>query len=229
MKLLNSGNAKTIKGEKLGFKTYGVHLSPFNKSGFQVCKWASKGCARACLDTAGRGVMSNVQRSRINKTKFLFEDRNGFLDQLRAEIKSAIRSSEKKGLVPCFRLNLTSDFKWEETGIFEEFPEAQFYDYSKGKNRMIEYLEGNLSPNYHLTYSRSEKKGDSVHSKAFLASGGNVAVVFRGKLPKTWEGFDVIDGDESDLRFLDGTGKVIGLVEKGLAKKDETGFVVEAL
>lgn len=229
MKLLNSGNAKTIKGEKLGFKTYGVHLSPFNKSGFQVCKWASKGCARACLDTAGRGVMSNVQRSRINKTKFLFEDRNGFLDQLRAEIKSAIRSSEKKGLVPCFRLNLTSDFNWEETGIFEEFPEVQFYDYTKGKNRMIEYLEGNLPPNYHLTYSRSEKKGDSVHSKAFLASGGNVAVVFRGKLPKTWEGFDVIDGDESDLRFLDGTGKVVGLVEKGLAKKDETGFVVEAL
>jgi hypothetical protein len=228
MKLLNSGNAKTIKGEKLGFKTYGVHLSPFNKSGFQVCKWASKGCARACLDTAGRGVMSNVQRSRINKTKFLFEDRSGFLDQLRAEIKSAIRSSEKKGLVPCFRLNLTSDFKWEETGIFEEFPEAQFYDYTKGKNRMIEYLEGNLPPNYHLTYSRSEKKGDSVHSKAFLASGGNVAVVFRGKLPKTWEGFDVIDGDESDLRFLDGMGKVVGLVEKGLAKKDETGFVVEA-
>lgn len=228
MKLLNSGNAKTIKGEKLGFKTYGVHLSPFNKSGFQVCKWASKGCARACLDTAGRGVMSNVQRSRINKTKFLFEDRKGFLDQLRAEIKSAIRSSEKKGLVPCFRLNLTSDFEWEKTGIFEEFPEVQFYDYTKGKKRMIEYLEGNLPPNYHLTYSRSEKKGDSVHSKAFLASGGNVAVVFRGKLPKKWHGFDVIDGDESDLRFLDGTGKVIGLVEKGLAKKDETGFVVEA-
>ena len=229
MKLLNSGNAKTIKGEKLGFKTYGVHLSPFNKSGFQVCKWASKGCARACLDTAGRGVMSNVQRSRINKTKFLFEDRSGFLDQLRAEIKSAIRSSEKKGLVPCFRLNLTSDFKWEETGIFEEFPEAQFYDYTKGKNRMLEYLQGNLPPNYHLTYSRSEKKGDDIHSKAFLKSGGNVAVVFRGKLPKTWNGFDVIDGDESDLRFLDGTGKVVGLVEKGLAKKDETGFVVEAL
>ena len=204
MKLLNSGNAKTIKGEKLGFKTYGVHLSPFNKSGFQVCKWASKGCARACLDTAGRGVMSNVQRSRINKTKFLFEDRSGFLDQLRAEITSAIRSSEKKGLVPCFRLNLTSDFKWEETGIFEEFPEAQFYDYTKGKNRMIEYLEGNLPPNYHLTYSRSEKKGDDIHSKAFLKSGGNVAVVFRGKLPKTWNGFDVIDGDESNLRYLDG-------------------------
>lgn len=229
MKLLNSGNAKTVKGEKLGFKTYGIHLSPFNKAGYQVCKWASKGCSLACLDTAGRGVMSNVQRSRIQKTKFLFEDREGFMDQLRAEIKGAIRSSEKKGLVPCFRLNLTSDFEWEKTGIFEEFPEAQCYDYTKGKNRMVEFLAGNLPPNYHLTYSRSEKKGDDMHAKSFLASGGNVAVVFRGKLPKTWHGFDVIDGDESDLRFRDGTGKVVGLVEKGMAKKDESGFVVEGI
>jgi len=227
VKLLNKGNAKTIKGEKVGFRTYGIHLSPFNKSGFSVCKWASKGCASACLDTAGRGVMSNVQRARITKTQFLFQDREGFLSQLRKEIRSALVSSERKGLVPCFRLNLTSDFEWEGTGIFEEFPEAQFYDYTKGKRRMMSYLTGNLPPNYHLTYSRSEKKRDDVHSQSFLASGGNVAVVFRGELPKTWQGFEVIDGDESDLRFLDGKSKVIGLVEKGRAKKDESGFVVE--
>jgi len=29
------------------------------------------------------------------------------------------------------------------------------------------------------------------------------------------------------LRFLDGSGKIIGLKEKGLAKKDQTGFVLE--
>ena len=38
---------------------------------------------------------------------------------------------------------------------------------------------------------------------------------------------DVVDGDETDLRFLDGKGKIVGLKEKGLAKKDETGFVLE--
>ena len=60
------------------------------------------------------------------------------------------------------------------------------------------------------------------------ASGGNVAVVFRGKkLPRRWLGIEVIDGDDSDLRFQDGEGKIVGLLEKGLAKKDETGFVVE--
>lgn len=227
MKLLNAGNAKTSKGESLGYKTYGIHLSPSNKSGFNVCKWASKGCRSACLDTAGRGAMSNVQKARIAKTRFLFEDREGFLEQLRKEIKSAIRSAEKSDLVPCFRLNLTSDFEWESTGIFEEFRHVQFYDYTKSVDRMTSFLEGNLAPNYHLTFSRSEKSGSDLVSQSFLKAGGNVAIVFRGSLPETWQGFEVIDGDKTDLRFLDGHSKVIGLVEKGLAKRDQSGFVVE--
>ena len=40
-------------------------------------------------------------------------------------------------------------------------------------------------------------------------------------------GFEVVNGDETDLRFLDKKGVVVGLIEKGMAKKDETGFVVE--
>jgi hypothetical protein len=59
------------------------------------------------------------------------------------------------------------------------------------------------------------------------ASGGNVAVVFRDHLPDEWLGIEVLDGDENDLRFKDKKGCIVGLVEKGLAKKDETGFVVE--
>jgi hypothetical protein len=35
-----------------------------------------------------------------------------------------------------------------------------------------------------------------------------------------------VDGDEDDLRFLDPNNVVVGLVEKGLAKKDNTGFVI---
>jgi hypothetical protein len=73
MSLLNSGNAKTRKGEKKGFITYGLHLAPANLSGFNVCKDASAGCAAACLNTAGRGAMSNVQRARIAKTRLFFE------------------------------------------------------------------------------------------------------------------------------------------------------------
>ena len=275
MKLLNSGNAKTLKGEKVGFRTFGLHLSPANKSGFNVCQWASAGCRAACLDTAGRGCMSNVQTSRINKTKRFFKDNFGFMSDLRTEIAKAIISAGKKQMTPCFRLNLTSDVPWENIrkgrtvnpqlvrplNVMEEFPNVNFYDYTKGFTRMMAWLNGKMPDNYHLTFSRSEETSDD-RIKKILALGGNVAVVFRSpknwwrrsinqrshhlksialkrsnkrrwqlmlpnSLPKTYLGFPVVDGDESDLRFKDKKGVIVALMEKGLAKKDETGFVVE--
>ena len=232
MKLLNKGNAKTLKGEVLGYRTFGLHLSPANKSGFNVCQWSSAGCRAACLDTAGRGCMSNVQTSRINKTKRFFKDNFGFMSDLRTEIAKAIISAGKKKMIPCFRLNLTSDIPWEnvrkgsKTNIIEEFPNVNFYDYTKGFYRMRAWLDGKMPDNYHLTFSRSEETSD-YKMKTILALGGNVAVVFRGSLPKTYLGYPVVNGDENDLRFKDPKGVIVGLVEKGLAKKDETGFVVE--
>lgn len=232
MKLLNQGNAKTLKGEVLGFRTFGLHLSPSNKSGFNVCQWSSAGCRAACLDTAGRGCMSNVQTSRINKTKRFFKDQIGFMSDLRIEIGKAIISAAKKQMISCFRLNLTSDIPWEnirkgsKTNVIEEFPNVNFYDYTKGFYRMRAWLDGKMPDNYHLTFSRSEETSDNK-MKTILELGGNVAVVFRGSLPKTYLGYPVVNGDENDLRFKDPRGVIVGLVEKGLAKKDETGFVVE--
>ena len=224
-KLLNAGNYKTRKGEKYGWKTYGIHLAPYNLSGKNVCSSASAGCSTACLNTAGRGIMHSVQDARVKKTRRFFEDRDGFLSQLYKEIKSSIKSATKKELKSCFRLNLTSDILWERL-VVEKFPQVQFYDYTKHLKRFVRFLEGKLPSNYHLTYSRDETTPDTL-IKSLCASGGNVAVVFRKKLPKTWLGIEVIDGDDSDLRFEDGNGKIVGLVEKGKAKDDDTGFVVE--
>ena len=224
-KLLNSGNHKTSKGEKYGWITYGLHLAPFNLSGKNVCSSASAGCAAACLNTAGRGSMHTVQDARVKKTQRFFERRTQFLSQLFKEIKSSVKSASKKQLKSCFRLNLTSDLAWESL-VVKHFPNSQFYDYTAHIKRFVAYLEGKLPDNYHLTFSRKETTPDTL-VKSFCESGGNVAVVFRGRLPKTWLGIEVIDGDDSDLRFKDGNGKIVGLIEKGLAKKDETGFVVE--
>jgi hypothetical protein len=224
-KLLNAGNYKTRKGEKYGWKTYGIHLAPYNLSGKNVCSSASAGCSAACLNTAGRGSMHSVQDARVKKTRRFFEDRNGFLSQLFKEIKSSIKSATKKELKSCFRLNLTSDILWERL-VVEKFPQVQFYDYTKHLKRFVRFLEGKLPSNYHLTFSRDETTPDAL-VKSLCASGGNVAVVFRKKLPKTWLGIEVINGDDSDLRFEDGKGKIVGLVEKGKAKDDDTGFVVE--
>ena len=100
------------------------------------------------INTSGRGKMRSIQDSRINKTRSFFEDKQGFLCNLVKEIESACKRAEKKGLRPCFRLNLTSDLPWENIrcndgqNIFEKFPQVQFYDYTKGFKRMEKYLNG---------------------------------------------------------------------------------------
>jgi hypothetical protein len=156
------------------------------------------------------------------------------MEKLGREIASGIKSAKKKAMTAVFRPNLTSDLTWEniedEQGLtlMQKFPETQFYDYTKSFERMKAFLNGELPSNYHLTFSRSET--NEKIAKLVLSMGGNVAIVFRGQLPKTWEGFEVINGDENDLRFLDKKGGyVVGLIEKGLAKKDETGFVQEGV
>ena len=226
MPLLNDGNTKTKKGEAFGWITYGMHLAPSTLSGKNVCPSASAGCAAACLNTAGRGVMRNVQEARINKTKRFFSDRNGFLSELRKEISRALKKAEKKGMEPCFRLNLTSDLPWESLAVINAFPNYQFYDYTKIKSRMLRYLAGELPQNYHLTFSWSEDTPDEFVHTICNTHRGNVAVVFNGHLPEKWQGLRVIDGDISDLRFRDPRGVIVGLRSKGRGKKDNTGFVV---
>ena len=234
-----TANAKINKSTKKGFWTYGIHLAPAKLSGFNVCAWASKGCADACLNTAGRGRMTPIQESRIKKTKWFYNDRENFMLQLVKEIGNAIKLAVKKSQTPCFRLNLTSDLAWESqkfngVKLMEIFPDVQFYDYTKSFKRMCSFLdkpfikgEAKFPSNYHLTFSRSET--NDTKCEMVLSMGGNVAVVFRNQLPKTWKGFEVVNGDDNDLRFLDKQGVVVGLIEKGMAKKDSTGFVKEGI
>jgi hypothetical protein len=105
------------------------------------------------------------------------------------------------------------------------FPLSQFYDYTK----VIKRAYQDLPDNYHITLSYSEadmKYADEV-VMAVVNTGVNMAVVFRDKLPDTFRGLRVIDGDKDDLRFLDPKGVVVGLLAKGRAKKDTSGFVID--
>jgi hypothetical protein len=234
MKLLTESNQKIRKGEKLGFYTVGLHLAPARLAGLDInlCPWASKGCEAACLNTSGHGAFSSVQESRIRKTHFFWFAKFQFLRQLVAEIEAAKRKATRKGLTLAVRLNLTSDVMWEtiedEDGktIFQHFPETVFYDYTKSRKRMENFLTGNFPRNYSLTFSRSESNEKEV--KKISGVGGNVAIVFRGKLPNEWNGKRVISGDESDARFTDPKNVIVGLLQKGKAKHDETGFVLSA-
>ena len=90
-KLLTVGDAKTSKGEKLGYVTAILYLAPHKISGKNLCPHASAGCADACLYTAGRGRFSNVQNARIKKARFFIEDRVNFMDQIKDEIKKLFK------------------------------------------------------------------------------------------------------------------------------------------
>ena len=157
MKLLSvDTNTKTIKGQAFGYMTGILYLAPADYSGRNVCVHSSEGCRLACLFSAGRGVFANVISARLRKTLAFFKDREGFLNDIRDDIKALIKKSAKAGMKPCVRLNGTSDIPWHNFGIMEEFPDVAFYDYTPHKQRMLDYLDGKLPANYSLTFSRKE-------------------------------------------------------------------------
>ncbi len=230
MKLLTESNTKILKSREFGYMTFGLHFAPAKLSGHEVCIARSPGCTYACLNTAGHGMLTSVQKARVEKTRLFFSDRAAFMEQLVREISNAIRKAGKQGLRAAFRLNLTSDIPWESfpaagyRNVMDAFPKAQFYDYTKIPVRMKRFLRGELPPNYHLTFSRSESNDRMVLDIA--AKGGSIAAVFHPHLPSHWKGLRVIDADGHDLRFLDPRGCVAGLSVKGRAGRDTSGFVI---
>ena len=241
--LLSTENSKTIKGEKLGYTTYIMYLAPHtqNSKGINLCSHASAGCAKACLFQSGAARFDPVQQGKRNKTEYYLADRQGFMAQLVKEIARAVRLHAKvegdeqigrTGKVVRYkkfaiRLNGTADIPFEKIklegglNIFEMFPNVQFYDYTKNPKRFNKILP----KNYHLTFSRSEDNDSEVDK--VLAGGGNVAVVFGVKkvedLPTTYKGYKVINGDETDLRFLDDKNVVVGLKYKLMTGKGTKG------
>ena len=219
-KLLSTANPKIQKGTKMGYLSFILHLAPADLSGRETCPKRTAGCTAACLNTAGRGGMfkrgentNTIQKARIRKTNYFFNDRAGFMADLVADINKAIKFAERKGLTPVFRLNGTSDLSWEKYGIIEKFPTVQFYDYTKVLGRKVAHL-----PNYHLTFSKAD--GNDADVTKALAQGMSVVAVY-DKIPE-----GVPSADETDLRFLDPKGIMLGLKAKGRAKKDYSGFVI---
>lgn len=231
---LNAENAKTVKGESKGYQTFVLYLAPAELAGVgNMCPKSTPGCRAGCLNLSGHGGMirrdtgtNPIQEARKRKTRWLAQDREGFMAALKFDIQHAIDIASGKGLTPVVRLNGTSDLSWErypvggKKNIFEVFPDVNFYDYTKVLGRRIADI-----PNYHLTFSASDGNDDDV-ARA-IDRNMNVAVVFRKTLPETYMDRTVIDGDENDLRFLDPKGVIVGLKAKGVARKDTSGFVVD--
>ena len=252
MKLLTIDNdPKTSKGRKFGYLTGVQYLAPEQLASealgqlVNLCPFASLGCVGGCLNTAGRGVFNDVQQARINRTVLYFNDRATYWVKLIKEIKALERKAKRENLTPVVRPNGTSDIKWESTpvvidgikiadNIMELFPNVQFMDYTKWPYH--KRPTHSLPSNYDLTFSRSES--NEIEALENLANDRRVAVVFSSKkddpIPDTYTikadnqfvPIPVVNGDISDLRFLDPTGVIIHLYAKGKARKDQSGFVV---
>lgn len=235
--LFNVKNPKTIKGEKEGYKTFILYLAPntLNDKGVNLCPMATKGCISSCLNTAGLGgIFPKIQTARIRRSNLFIENREYFLNRLVLEIKSGVLLADFENMIPVIRLNGTSDIQWENIkvkdnkNIFELFPDVTFYDYTKIQNR----FDKKLPSNYNLTFSYSSEsdyyKGRiDIITRKLLKAGNNVAVVFRKRLPDTFLGYKVVNGDKDDLRFTDDKGVVVGLKAKGKAISDKSGFVID--
>jgi len=247
-KMLGVGqNAKTTKGDKAGqYLTAILYLAPAKSAlmGSVCANSLIAGCEAGCLNSAGRGAYDSVQESRKRKTREYFNNRAAFMATLVRDIELFVKNCRTKwGKLPAVRLNGTSDIQFEVAhpcyrdgqrfeNIFEAFPEVMFYDYTKITNRVI---KRKLPDNYRLTLSYSEANVRYAENVLDHAERGNAnhAIVFRDKATRdrymktSFKGRKVINGDETDLRFLDPQGVVVGLYAKGKAKKDQSGFVID--
>jgi len=227
MKLLSSGktNAKTKKNLR---PTQILYLHPSVIDGKDMCPFATENCRAVCLNTAGRGAFSNVQQSRINKTKMYVNDRDAFILQLATEI-----NKESKKIAPeelAVRLNGTSDQPLVEHLLKRHVinDNVVFYDYTKNHKKAGDYMLG--THHYVVAYSLHENNIDSfkymLDNKLCIG-----AAVFNIKpgdpMITEWRGYAVVDGDERDDLMLDiPIGTILGLRAKGKARKDTSGFVI---
>jgi len=236
-KLLGKSNAKTEKNDR---ETHILYLIPTDKNSKKknLCPFASKGCAAACLVSAGRGKFNNVRTARGNKTEYFVQDPKTFTAQLILEIESLRRKAKKDGRQIAVRLNGTADidflylFKKYHNWNYESNaaqpgtnqPGVIFYDYTPNPHKYKRYK----GTKYAMIFSKKEDNKKEVDQA--LKEAGKVSAVFKDYIPKTYQGIKVVNGDTRDDLIIDIVTDpepvIIGLIAKGDAKKDTSGFVI---
>lgn len=218
-KLMGDGDANP-KTAKNTVATMGLSLFPADGIGFgNICPFA-KVCVTPCLARQGQGPVPNVQGPRVAKTVLWHLARDWFLAKLNREL-SRFRDSVTADDIAGVRLNMFSDIPWEHYGVIDEHPGIMFYDYTKNPRRGGKMIR----ENYWVTFSYDGHNWDDA--QRILSAGGNVSAVFynpvpagvavcgkaahRQTLPKTYRGFSVIDGGETDWRWDDPRGVWVGL------------------
>lgn len=242
-RIFSTDSAKAAKASGYGYLNAIHYMAPATMAGVgNLCSHATPSCIASCLGlTSGQAGMvkdidnnaaqgNSVRQSRIDKAIRFMRDRKAYMRDIVRSIELLEAKARREGLLLCVRLNGSTDIAFEGIScerngvtyrnLFEAFPHIQFVDYTKNHLR----FNRKLPSNYHLTLSRHEKNEEKALEA--VSNGHNIAVVF-DKLPASYRGHTVIDGDKHDLRHLDPRGVIVGLTPKGRkAKKDTSGFVV---
>jgi hypothetical protein len=217
-------NAKLAKGSAKGWHTLSLSLAPADMSGIEVCPGSTVECRKSCIGhSAGcaRRYPAVVQ-ARIKRTRFLFEQPEAALTLITYELLQWRAKLGPRAKI-AVRLNAFSDIAWEVLlpGLIHYIKSLRIrqYDYTKLPARFLKPTD-----NYDLTLSYSGHNW--YECKDVLESGGRVAMVFAGWMPKEFAGYRVINGDAHDLRFLDPKGVIVGLRLKGVSASDASVFAI---
>ena len=265
-RIFSTDSAKAIKAGGYGYLNAIHYMAPASTAGVgNLCAHASLECIALCLGTySGQAAMvadlengtNSVRESRKYKARLFMKNRAVYMNETARAIIKILRKADRENLIPCIRLNGSTDISWERIrfkidaktskalavyyGEIESVDIDETYYESREFTLLslfpiVQFVDYTKNPkrlyskpsNLDLTLSYSAR--NSADCVKALLDGHNVAMVFHGGLPDWFAGFPVIDGDKHDLRHLDAKGGfIVGLSPKGnKAKKDKSGFVVD--
>lgn len=225
LKLLTMANHKTPKGESAGWLSAILYLHPHDSGGGKtLCPHSTPACREMCLAGAGLSALPRAQGAKQFRTDLFLNHQEAFLKLVAADIATLKAICGQEGLRAAVRLNGTSDILWERLLDMSD-PHVRWYDYSKIP---IELRTGR-HPDYHLTYSIGGPD-DIGRARSYLAAGHSVAVVVPEDVKSQLIGHSAllpgsvqanfIDGDKSDLRFLDPPSSIVLLKPKGYVRTE---------
>ncbi len=200
-----------IAFQRLGDSAGPSRRHPQGDQSTTFCAGSNEFCRGSCLVYTGQhGADPYNLQIKVATSMALIREPAAFMRILVEAIDWFGREQRQCRKTPCYRLNVLSDLPWEliYPEMFERFARDQFYDYTKVAGRAV-------PPNYDVTFSYSGTNWRLCQHE--LERGQRCAVVFFARrqeaypFPRTWRGYDVIDGTTHNFRFMDPGGIIVGL------------------
>ena len=178
-----------------------------------LCPRSTEACRQACSPATSL----NSQFPDADKTRLVREVFMLFRPELAFALTwDGLRKLRSKHGTKCrWRVNIADDVRWEllAPGLMRIVPAYSYTKFSPAERKG--------SDGFSVVYSATERHSDADIAD-MVGAGHRVAVVLdvpRLKVPATWQGMDVVNGDKTDDLFEHPVGTVVGLSAKGVSKE----------